>query len=99
MPRQFYIDNFTIAEIDNFDHRDASSISVARDEHNTVSVIFQACPDHNKLPAEPKVCETNLIQRNHYLQKEFPCQTALDYKSPVGKPWFPESFKTRWPAL
>lgn len=38
LPSHFDTDNFTIAAIDNFYHRDASSISGTHDAYDTVSV-------------------------------------------------------------
>ena len=73
IPSHFSKDMFTIAVLDNFDYQDRSSPTGMNSNHDTVSILFQAKPDHT--PSKP-------LQRtvSDSASLVFPCQKIIPFK-------------------
>ena len=69
---------FTIAALDNVDYQDRSSPTGINSNHDTVSTLFQAKPDHT--PSKPLQSSVSLKTVSDSASLVLPCQKIIPFK-------------------
>ena len=77
IPSHFVTDEFTLAQMDNFDHSDRSSLSGTHSNHDTVITFIQIKPELP--PSKPHLSAFNLSRSRVNGYGKLPCQQLKPY--------------------
>ena len=91
IPSHFVTDEFTLAQMDNFDHSDRSSLSDIHSNHDTVMTLIQIKPEFP--PSKPNLSAFDLSRSRVNGYGKLPCQQLKTYiRKKKGLP-LPSSFQ------
>ena len=77
IPSHFVNDEFTLAQMDNFDHSGRSSLSGTHSNHDTVMTLIQIKPEFP--PSKPNLSAFNLSRSRVNGYGKLPCQQLKPY--------------------
>ena len=85
IPSTFTRDNYTMADMDNSDYADKSSLSGTMDSHYSALALFQDAT-LNKTLNKPPVSSTGLSYTDRILRKALSCQEVPPHAKPMDRP-------------